>query len=176
MRRKIYFLIEKLEIKRSERIAVTLFLTTLVILSTVAALIEPAPNYDKEEYEELTKIFHQKSKALQSEEEIILARYEPSLTTSSKKMELDNAEKSELIPADTTTETNSTIDSAKLININKATKEQLQQLPGIGPAYASRIITWRQENGDFTEKNQLLEIRGIGEKRLAKIKPLISLE
>ena len=62
-----------------------------------------------------------------------------------------------------------------MININTATREQLQILPGIGPAYSGRIIEWREENGTFTTKDQLLEIKGIGEKRLEKIKPLITL-
>ena len=177
MRRKIYFLIERLEIKRSERIAVTLLLITFVVLNTTALMIEPVPNYDESEYQKLTKIFHQKSNALQEEEDIILARYLPNRPSASpQNMQLDDEKKSEANPADTTKRDASSTDPDALININSATEEQLQQLPGIGPAYAGRIIEWRQENGAFTSKDQLLDIKGIGEKRLAKIKPHIRLE
>lgn len=62
-----------------------------------------------------------------------------------------------------------------LVNINTATAEKLQELPGIGPVYSARIVEWREENGKFTSKEQLIEIKGIGEKRLATIKPLIRL-
>jgi competence ComEA-like helix-hairpin-helix protein len=62
-----------------------------------------------------------------------------------------------------------------LININTASAEKLQELPGIGPAYSTRIVEWRNKNGHFVSKNQLLEIKGIGEKRLEAIVPLITL-
>ena len=55
------------------------------------------------------------------------------------------------------------------ININTATSTQLQALPGIGPTYAQRIIDYRSANGPFTSASQLLNISGIGEKRLAAI-------
>lgn len=65
--------------------------------------------------------------------------------------------------------------TSTLININTATAEELQQLPGIGPAYAGRILEWRVQNGRFTSIDQLIEIRGIGEKRLENIRPLVTL-
>src|SRR5690625_3281195 len=65
--------------------------------------------------------------------------------------------------------------TSTLSNINTATAEELQQLPGIGPAYAGRILEWRVQNGRFTSIDQLIEIRGIGEKRLENIRPLVTL-
>lgn len=65
--------------------------------------------------------------------------------------------------------------TAGLININTATAEELQQLPGIGPAYAGRILEWRAQNGRFTSIDQLIEISGIGEKRLENIRLLVTL-
>jgi len=61
------------------------------------------------------------------------------------------------------------------ININTADQATLQLLPGIGKTYASRIIDYRFENKGFSSIEELLKIKGIGEKRLAKIRPLISL-
>ena len=62
-----------------------------------------------------------------------------------------------------------------VLNVNEAGSSELQKLPGIGPAYAERIIKYRNENGVFREKDELLKIKGIGKKRLAKIKPFVKL-
>lgn len=55
------------------------------------------------------------------------------------------------------------------VNINTATAEQLQTLPGIGPALAQRILSYRAENGPFASVAELTKIEGIGIKRLEKL-------
>ena len=55
------------------------------------------------------------------------------------------------------------------ININTATAQELEALPGIGAGYAQRIVDYREANGPFTSPGQLLNISGIGEARLAAI-------
>lgn len=61
------------------------------------------------------------------------------------------------------------------ININVASKIELTQLPGIGPKTADKILSYRKENGKFQKVEDLLNVKGIGEKKLSKIKPLVTL-
>jgi competence protein ComEA len=60
-----------------------------------------------------------------------------------------------------------------LINLNTATVEQLDTLPGVGPVRAAAIVAWRSANGKFTSVDQLGEVDGIGPGRLEKLRPLV---
>jgi comEA protein len=59
------------------------------------------------------------------------------------------------------------------INLNTATAEQLEAIPGIGPVLAQRIIEYRQTHGRFQSVDELLEVRGIGSKRLENMRPYV---
>ncbi|MBV2363080.1 ComEA family DNA-binding protein [Streptomonospora sp. NEAU-YY374] len=59
------------------------------------------------------------------------------------------------------------------IDLNTATADHLQQLPGVGPVLAERIIAFRTRNGGFTAVEQLQDVSGIGEKRYAELRPLV---
>ena len=56
------------------------------------------------------------------------------------------------------------------ININTASAEELQKLPRIGPKVALRIIEFRKQNGPFKKVEELMKVRGIGEKVFLKFK------
>lgn len=64
--------------------------------------------------------------------------------------------------------------SAPTVNLNTATAQQLETLPGIGPRTAQRIIEYRQKNGPFKKVEDLMNIQGIGEKNFLKVKPLVN--
>lgn len=59
------------------------------------------------------------------------------------------------------------------VNLNSATLEQLQELPGVGLATAQRILEYRQKSGGFKKVEELMNIRGIGEKSFLKLKALV---
>ncbi|MER5262891.1 ComEA family DNA-binding protein [Actinosynnema sp. NPDC002837] len=61
------------------------------------------------------------------------------------------------------------------LNLNTATKDQLDTLPGVGPVTAQRIVDRRQKRGPFTSLDQLGEIEGIGDAKLAKLRDLVRL-
>ena len=56
------------------------------------------------------------------------------------------------------------------INLNSATAEQLQSIPGIGPATAKSIIEYRAKVGKFNRIEEIINVKGIGEKKFQKIK------
>ena len=60
------------------------------------------------------------------------------------------------------------------VNINSASQAQLQTLPGIGAKAAQRIIEFRQKNGGFKKPEDLMNVKGVGEKSFLKLKPLIT--
>lgn len=60
------------------------------------------------------------------------------------------------------------------LNLNSATADQLAALPGIGPKVAERILEYRTKNGGFKKIEELMNVKGIGEKSFLKLKPLVS--
>jgi competence protein ComEA len=68
------------------------------------------------------------------------------------------------------------VDSSFPLNINTATVEALQTLPGIGPKIAQAIADHRQANGPFTTIEEIVQVKGIGEATLAKLRELITVD
>ncbi|HXN97814.1 MAG TPA: helix-hairpin-helix domain-containing protein [Candidatus Acidoferrales bacterium] len=61
------------------------------------------------------------------------------------------------------------------VDLNVATAEQLQQVPGIGPSTAKAIVNFRQKSGPFQRIEDLLAIKGISKARLEKMRPYLTI-
>jgi competence protein ComEA len=72
------------------------------------------------------------------------------------------------------TDTSSLASASAPINLNTASVAQLETLPGIGRSTAERILEYRQKNGSFKKVEDLMNVRGVGEKSFLKLKPLVT--
>ena len=67
----------------------------------------------------------------------------------------------------------SAAERADPIDLNRATAQDLIQLPGVGEAIAKRIVDFREQHGPFKRVEDLMKVKGIGEKSLEKIRPYV---
>lgn len=73
-------------------------------------------------------------------------------------------------------EENNETSKGNIVNINKATESELQELPGIGSSLASKIIEYRNQNGKFNNIEDIKNVNGIGESKYSSIKDLIKVK
>jgi len=66
-------------------------------------------------------------------------------------------------------------EAKRVVNINTADAAKLEFLPRVGPAVAERIVDYRKENGPFKSTEEMMHVRGIGEKTYALLKPYVVL-
>ena len=69
---------------------------------------------------------------------------------------------------------NSNSKEGEKVNINEAMQTELEELPGIGPSLASRIIEYREQNGDFKKIEELQNVKGIGDAKYNDIKDKVT--
>lgn len=62
------------------------------------------------------------------------------------------------------------------VDLNTATSQELTALPGIGDTVAARIVTYRKKNGSFTRVEELMNVKGIGEKTFLRLRPYLFVE
>lgn len=169
LKRRFFFWIEKLQISKNERIAFTVLLVVLAVIFSLSLFVQKTYNFSQERYNEITAEFEKRSALIKQQEKEQEQKYNPTLTVTDSETS-DNEEpvvqpEQEEIKA-----------STEKININTATSTDLQSLKGIGEVYARRIIEYRVQNGGFDSINELVNVKGIGEKRLENIRPYITLE
>lgn len=158
-KRDFFFWIDKLQITNKERVSITFLFGTIILLLTVNIFIKEKVVPPPKNHAELLEEFERRSARIKTEEQKLEARYRGEEVVEAKKPEpIDNSQ----VPAGQ-------------ISINSASREELQSLPGIGSSYAQRIIEYRETNGAFDSVEDLVKVRGIGEKTLEKLKPYIKL-
>jgi competence protein ComEA len=60
------------------------------------------------------------------------------------------------------------------VNLNRASADELQTLPGVGPVLARRMVEWRKAHGRYRTVDELQEVRGIGKKRMEQLRLLVT--
>ena len=175
IRRTLFFWFDRLKITPAERKAVAGSFLLLMLLSILNMVVTPPAPYGAGYYEALERDFARRTERMRQREAELMARYFPQEVNPES-----TADYVPIIPADTMEhgtagDSTAAVQERHRIDINTADSETLQELPGIGPVYAARIIARRRTSGPFQSVEELLEIRGIGKKRLEKIKPFIQL-
>lgn len=66
--------------------------------------------------------------------------------------------------------------AVEMVRLNQATAEELQVLPGVGPALSERIVLYRTEHGPFRSVDQLAEVNGVGPAKLAKLRSQLTVD
>ncbi len=74
------------------------------------------------------------------------------------------------------TQAQRTRQEAPPVSLNEATREEMERLPGVGPALAARIVEHRERFGRFRRAEHLLLVRGFGERRFLRLRPYVTVE
>jgi comEA protein len=172
---------EKLKIAPGERKAISGLLVLLVLLGGLNLALSPSVPFEDGDYLELEQQFAKRTAMLEAKEKKLMEQYYPSPKKEMAEARIDTVtdDSTSSEEADDTgkevEETDRNTDKEQ-INVNKASRQALETLPGIGPTYAKRIIKYRNENGAFKSFEELKKIKGIAQKRLDKLMPFIKLK
>jgi comEA protein len=97
------------------------------------------------------------------------------LKASKSKSSTSESESANTTTSSDTKKDDTTTTKSKKISINKASASELDSLPGIGPAYAQRIVDYRNEHGPFKSIDELDNVSGIGSATIEKLRDLVEL-
>lgn len=173
-KRKLFFWLEKLKITPAERMTITGLIVLMMVLGILNLVLTPSSPFS-EDYSVLEEQFRQRTEFIEARERELMKRYEPPVAQ--PEIVKNNAD---TITADTAQDHEQITAEKKAqsleINVNTASLNELQELPGIGPAYSKRIIEYRKKHGGFSAVDELIKIKGIGKKRLEKLQPFVKLK
>lgn len=176
MKRRLFFLLERLKITPSERKAISGLLIMLMVSGMLNLALTPSQPFSGDQYRELEQQFRKRTALLRQKEQNLLARYYPDTAASPQAAYRDTTPKNRADSVQLSPKENPAGIGIVRVNINTAAQSELESLPGIGPAYARRIVEYRKENGAFTSIEELKKIKGIAQKRLDKLKPFVKLK
>ncbi len=157
IKRSLFFWVDRLQIRKRERYSITLLLLLFVVLVLINVFYEAKLVPEPDNHAQILAEFEQRSALIEREKLLEEQKY-AGITAEEPMQKEENS-----------------MALSEPISINTATLSQLTDLPGIGNTYAQRIIEYRETNGDFTSVDELVNVKGIGERTLEKIKPLIKL-
>lgn len=175
MKRKLFFFIERLQVSRQEIRAVSLCLILLLTGTQFLPAIQNARMEHAPDYTEQDRIFMERTEAARQRHREWVDRLswvdslnqgEDVVSGEGKRANPDVAGNGEGLA-----DRQGDGVSDDRLNLNRATVRELQELPGIGPVYAQRVVQWRDRYGPYLSVDQLIEIRGIGLKRLEALRP-----
>jgi competence ComEA-like helix-hairpin-helix protein len=156
-KRHLFFFFERLEIRAGERRAIATLLLLGVALNQAKEYWPSPVAYEADFYAPILAAFDERNARATAELAALDSLYQGLERAGPQPPRRDPSLRSGQVP------------------INTATAEQLDQLPGIGPALAKRIIDYRTEHGPFTSVDDLTNVRGIGPALMEKIRPYVVL-
>lgn len=160
LKRKLFFWFDKIQVSRSERIAISAALVFVMATFSISLILKKKLNYNQENYDAIYDEFQKRSAIIEVQNQIQEKKYAGEV--------IEEKQVAEAVVTKSET--------FQIVNINTATQAQLMSLNGIGEAYATRIIEYRELNDGFKSVEELVNVKGIGNKRLENIKPYITIE
>ena len=156
----LYRIQQKVAMTRQESYALATILSLLLLGTLLKSIQKRTFLFDSDIYAETDSLFEAATLAMKER-----ARIQDSLSS----------EEVHTASIDSITVKSVLLASGK-VNINTATREELERLPRIGPAMAQRILTYRQTHGPFRKIEDLVNVKGIGPKTLDRLKDKVSLD
>ncbi len=171
LRRRLYLFSERIGIRQSE-LALLLALVAVTLTAGLVSGFWPSPQapFSEADYAALKAEFHARSARALREDSIRTAKFHfPEAYLAAETAETDSSMNNSAESVKKSSKKESGI-----VNINTATLAELERIPGVGPKTAEAILALRQKNGPFTSVEQLSAVKGIGPKKLEKLKPHVT--
>ena len=172
-KRDLYFFFEKISLGQSERMFIYVLFACILFIQ-LAILSSPfLNNKEPEDYSELNKLISERTEKMQQAYDSVLAsQYYPIDKEISSEMGSEPQTKKSKPKSIKPKKEGAPI----LININSATLSEWIKVPGIGEKTAQLILDYRLKMGSFKSVDELTKVKGIGPKKLEKLRPFIKLE